>query len=186
MSAGDRGENWADSQFAADAGLILGLDMGPADPYPADRPGGLPWAAASALGRSSLDLATRCVRAVSGWQDHVLSLVQAQSVTKRSIARVISFDNDSLSTVLVIGLLGHDAGDTPAAGGVSAVPQHLLTSLFGAGPLRDISAKARDDLHERIRLLFDEEMLRFAVVVDAAGELDEAAAEQLRRGCCRA
>jgi energy-coupling factor transporter ATP-binding protein EcfA2 len=182
LSAGDRDENWAGSQFAADAGLILGLDMGLARAHggAAGGPEDLPQAAVSALGRSSLDLATRAVRAVSSWQDHVLHLVQAQSVTKRSIARVISFDNDSLSTVLVIGLLASDAGDTTTEG-VSAVPQHLLTSLFGAEPLRDISAKARDDLHERIRLLFDEEMLRFAAIVDATGELDEASPQHLHQ-----
>ena len=94
---------------------------------------------------------------------------------------MISFDEDSLSTVLVIGLLRVDAGATTAAEGVSAVPQHLLTSLFGAGQLRDISAKAREDLHERIALLFDEDMLRFAAVVNAAGELDDEIAQQLRQ-----
>jgi energy-coupling factor transporter ATP-binding protein EcfA2 len=183
LSAGNRDEDWASSQFAADAGLILGLDMGPVRTSggAADEPADLLWEPAAALGRSSPDLATRSVRAVSGWQDHVLHLVQAQSVTKRSIARIISFDEDSLSTVLVIGLLGFDAGATTAAEGVSAVPQHLLTSLFGAGQLRDISAKAREDLHERIALLFDEEMLRFAAVVNAAGELDDEIALQLRQ-----
>jgi energy-coupling factor transporter ATP-binding protein EcfA2 len=180
LSAGDRDESWAGSQFAADAGLILGLDMASADVQEgAEGPGDLP-PAASALGRSSPDLATRSARAVSGWQDQVLALVRAQSVTKRSIARVVSFDNDALSTVLMIGLLGYDVDDAAAAEGVSAVPRHLLTSLFGAGPLRDIGTKARDDLHERIRLLFDEEMLRFAAVVDGAGELDEAIPGQLR------
>ena len=103
-------------------------------------------------------------------------------MTKRSIARLISFDDDSLSTVLVIGLLGSDADATTAAEGVSAVPQHLLTSLFGAGRLRDISAKARNDLHERIALLFDEEMLRFAAVINAAGELDDAIAAAAASG----
>jgi energy-coupling factor transporter ATP-binding protein EcfA2 len=181
LSAGDREENWAGSQFAADAGLFLGLEVGTrrAGGGASDGPEDLPWAAASSLGRSSLDLATRSARSVSSWQDHVLHLVQERSVTKRSIARVISFDNDSLTMVLMMGLLGHEAGGTPAAEGVSAVPQHLLGSLFGAGPLRDIGTKARDDLNERIRLLFDEEMLRFAAVVDAAGELDEALADHL-------
>ncbi len=110
----------------------------------------------------------------------MLHLVQTKNVTKRSIARIISFDNDSLSTVLVIGLLGYSAGDG-AAGGVNAVPQHLLSSLFGAGHLRDISTKAREDLQERIRLLFDEEKMRFAAVVNAAGELDGATAETLQQ-----
>ena len=59
------------------------------------------------------------------------------------------------------------------------MPQLLLTSLFGAGPLREIGAKARADLRERMRRLFDEEMLRFVEVIDSAGELDDAAAVRL-------
>jgi hypothetical protein len=53
--------------------------------------------------------------------------------------------------------------------------------LFGAGPLRDIAAKARADLHDRIGLLLDEEMLRFTQTLDAAGIPDGAAAAQLRQ-----
>ncbi len=207
LSAAESDENWAGSQFAAGAGL-LGLDMGTArgdgdaagesagppwadasagPPWASEGPpwasesAGPPWAGASALGRSSPDLGTRSGDAVGGWQDHVLHLVQTKNVTKRSIARIISFDNDSLSTVLVIGLLGSSAGDGAAAGGVNAVPQHLLNSLFGAGHLRDISTQAREDLQERIRLLFDEEMMRFAAVINAAGQLDGATAEHLQQ-----
>jgi hypothetical protein len=182
LSAAESDENWTASQFAADVGL-LGLDMTAArsDGDSAGEAAGPPWAGPSALGRSSPDLGTRSGDAVSGWQDHVLHLVQTKNVTKRSIARIISFDNDSLSTVLVIGLLGYSAGDGAAAGGVNAVPQHLLSSLFGAGHLRDISTKAREDLQERIRLLFDEEKMRFAAVINAAGELDGATAENLQQ-----
>jgi energy-coupling factor transporter ATP-binding protein EcfA2 len=179
LSAGDREDDWASSQFAADAGLILGLDMGPGGGWaPADGPMAAAGAAA-ALSRSSPDLATRLVRVTSGWQDHMLHMIEAQNVTKRSIARVISFDADSLSTVLLIGLLGYDAGDVATSGGMSAAPQRLLTTLFGAGPLREVTTKARDDLHERIRLLFAEEMLRFGAVIDAVGDLDDTTAERL-------
>ena len=128
------------------------------------------------LARSSADLPTRAVRAVSGWQDHVLRLVQAESVTKRSIARVMSFDDDSLATVLTVAMLSQRDADGEAADGAGAVPQLLLTSLLGAGPLREIRGQARADLRERIRLLFDEEMLRFVEMIDSAGTLDDAAA----------
>ena len=63
------------------------------------------------LARCSADLPTRAARAVSAWQDHVMRLVQAESVTKRSIARVMSFDDDSLSTVLIVAMLGQRDGD---------------------------------------------------------------------------
>ena len=107
-----------------------------------------------------------------------MRLVQAESVTKRSIARVMSFDDESLATVLTVAMLGQRDGDG-AAEGTGAVPQLLLTSLFGAGTVRDIRVRARADLRDRMRRLFDEEMLRFVQVVDSAGELDAAAAVRL-------
>jgi energy-coupling factor transporter ATP-binding protein EcfA2 len=131
------------------------------------------------LSRSSPDLPRRAAQAISTWQDHVMRLVQAENVTKRSIARVVSFDDESLALVVIVGLLGFGAGDSAAPEGTSAVAQELLTSLFGPGPLREISTKARADLQERVGLLFDEEMLRFAELIDAEGTPDESAAVQL-------
>src|SRR5487761_1753637 len=138
-----------------------------------------PVASSLALGRASPDLARRAAQAISSWQDHVMHLVQAENVTKRSIARVVSFDDESLALVVIIGLLGFGAGDAASAEATGAAAQDLLSSLFGPGPLRDIGTKARADLQERVRLLFDEEMLRFAELIDAEGVPDEAAAVEL-------
>jgi energy-coupling factor transporter ATP-binding protein EcfA2 len=179
-AAAQASQSWTGSQFAADAGLIFGTTV---EPIPDDADGVSPAGplrqATLPLAHSSADLQTRAVRAVSSWLDHVMRLVKAESVTKRSIARVMSFDDDSLATVLIVAMLGqHDADGAPAEG-TGAVPQLLLASLFGAGPLREIGAKARADLRERMRRLFDEEMLRFVEVIDSAGELDAAAAVRL-------
>ncbi len=134
---------------------------------------------AAPLARSSPDLTRRSARAISAWQDHVIHLVQAENVTKRSIARVVTFNDESLALVLAVGVLGYGAGDVTVSEGTGAVPQRLLTSLFGAGLLRDIGARARQDLHERISLLFAEEMLRFTAIIDSAGVPDETAATRL-------
>ena len=131
------------------------------------------------LARSSPELARQAAAAISAWQDHVLQLVQAENLTRRSIARVVSFDDESLALVLTIGVLGFGAGDVTVSEGTSAVSQRLLTSLFGTGLLRDIGSRVRMDLHERISVLFDEEMLRFAVIIDSAGVPDEMAVAQL-------
>ena len=174
-------EDWGGSQFAADAGLVF-PGAGGEPPAPGNRdagPDGPLRQAIPVLARASAELPTHAVRAVSGWQDHVLRLVQAESVTKRSIARVMSFDDDSLATVLTVAMLAQREGDGSSADGTGAVPQLLLTSLFGAGPLRDIRARARADLRDRIRRLFDEELLRFIEVIDSAGTLDDAAAIRL-------
>ena len=129
----------------------------------------------AALGRSSPDLATHAARAVSAWQDQVRRLVQAENVTKRSIARVVSLDDDALATVLIVSLLGASEEDT----GPASVPRRLLTSLFGAGPLRDIMARTRADLRHRIKLILDEEMRRFADVINEVGTPDAAASLHL-------
>ncbi|HEY1920918.1 MAG TPA: GTPase [Streptosporangiaceae bacterium] len=184
-----------DSPYADTAAAAARAEVASPEPYrenvgsgdhghdPAVRANGEPILipGAMALSRSSPDLARRAAQAISSWQDHVMHLVQAENVTKRSVARVVSFDDESLALVLTVGLLGFGAGaGTPGDGeGTSAAAHRLLSSLFGPGPLRDISTKAREDLRERIRLLFDEEMLRFAELIDAEGVPDEAAAVQL-------
>ena len=134
---------------------------------------------AAALARSSPDLAGRLAKVISAWQDHVMDLVRAENVTKRSVARMVSFDEESLALVLTIGMLGYGAGGVAVTEGTSAMPQRLLTSLFGAGPLRDLGARARLDLHDKISLLFGEEMRRFTQIISAAGAPDENAAPAL-------
>jgi hypothetical protein len=178
----------AAADAASQAGLapfevLAGLDdfipsgqAGEAQPEPEPEPGPT---GAAALARSSPDLSTRLAKAISAWQDHVMDLVRAENVTKRSVARVVSFDEESLALVLTIGMLGYGAGGVAVTEGTSAVPQRLLTTLFGAGLLRDLGARARLDLHDRIGLLFGEEVRRFTQIINAAGAPDENAAPAL-------
>jgi energy-coupling factor transporter ATP-binding protein EcfA2 len=174
LAAGDDGDAWGGSQFAADAGLIFGLE-----PAEAGAPKDTPEQAAAALGRASADLPTRAARTVSSWQDQVLRMVRAENVTKRSIARLVNFDDESLATVLMIGLLVQKAPGADDEESMIGIPQRLLTSLFGAGPLRDVAKRARADLLDRIILIFDEEMLRFSKIISGAEVPDAGAALQL-------
>ncbi|RMI31623.1 AAA family ATPase [Actinomadura harenae] len=127
----------------------------------------------SGLGEVSPELSRRVSRAVSSWQDHVQELVRTEGVTKRSVAKIVSFDTEALALVLMIGLLGYGTSEVNVEGGTSAVPQRLLKALFGAESLRGMSAKARADLRSRIAMLFDEEGLRFGQALDSAGIPDE-------------
>jgi energy-coupling factor transporter ATP-binding protein EcfA2 len=177
VAAADAASQAALAPFEFPGGLddfIPPGQAGQAQPQPEPGPPG-----AAALARSSPDLATRLAKVISAWQDHVMDLVRAENVTKRSVARVVSFDEESLALVLTIGLLGYGAGDVAVTEGTSAVPQRLLTSLFGAGQLRELGARARLDLHDRVSLLFDEEMRRFTQIINAAGAPDEDAAPAL-------
>jgi energy-coupling factor transporter ATP-binding protein EcfA2 len=136
-------------------------------------------ARATVLEHASPELARRVTRAVSAWQDHVLELVRTDGVTKRSVAKLVSFDEEALSLVLMVGLLAYGTADVAVEGGTSAVPQRLLKALFGAESLRGMGAKARADLRSRIGMLFDEEAIRFGQALDAAGIPDETTAVQL-------
>jgi energy-coupling factor transporter ATP-binding protein EcfA2 len=173
---------------AASDYLALALaDLGLTDKASAREPA--PPADAEALARPSHELPAQARQLVRGWQDRVLELVQAENVTKRSIARVVSFDHEPLALVLMISVLGTRAparaGDGAAGPGVGSPdgagpgPEQLLSSLFGSGQLRDLTNRARQDLHDRVATVFDAELARFSQVIDAAGVPDEGAARQL-------
>ena len=153
----------------ADLGLVsdASTDAGNRDP--------------AALARATAGLADAAAAAVSAWQEHIRGLVKDENVTRRSIARVVSFDEESLALVLTIGVLGSAApagtGRDAAVGGT--VLQQLLESLFGAGLLRDIGARIRLDLRERVGQLFGAEAERFFAIIDSAGVLEDSAASEL-------
>jgi energy-coupling factor transporter ATP-binding protein EcfA2 len=136
------------------------------------------------LSRPTAGLAAAAATAIGSWHDQVLELVRAENVTKRSIARVVSFDDESLALVLTIALFAaaHGGGADAEAGASddpSAAPLRILTSLFGTGLLRDMGARVRQDLRERVRVLFQGEAQRFFEVLDAAGVPDAMAATEL-------
>jgi energy-coupling factor transporter ATP-binding protein EcfA2 len=137
---------------------------------------------AADLARSSGELSRRAAALVSAWLEHVRHLVQAENVTRRSIARVVTFDEEPLALVVTIGVLGYGApAESGPADDASTAPQRLLASLFGAGALRDIGSRARTDLRSRVSALFDGEIARFTAVIDAAGVPDETAAIELHQ-----
>ena len=133
----------------------------------------------AALARATAGLPPLADRAVASWQQHVLRLVRAENVTKRSIARVVSFDEESLALVLSIGVLSYEAPDAAVVDGVNAVPQELLTELFGAGLLREMGARVREDLRERVSGLFEAEARRYFAIIDSAGVPGETVATEL-------
>jgi energy-coupling factor transporter ATP-binding protein EcfA2 len=115
--------------------------------------------------RSSPDLALRAARAVGAWQDHLTRLVDpAPAYT------------DALSLVVLLAMLGQNAPTEPGAASIYTEPRQILTQVLSAATLTEILAKARADLLDRVRLLLDEELVRFVEVIDAAGPCDDVAA----------
>ena len=174
------------------AGQSGGGDPAAADIKAADEIKAADAAHASVFSRSSPDLALRATRAVGAWQDHLTRLAQGEDL--QPAARRISFDEEALSLVVLVAMLGEAApaaagpgtrlaaGVPPAGpegGGVYTEPVRMLTSVFGAVMLTEILAKARADLLDRVRLLLDEELVRFVEVLDAAGACDDVAAIRL-------
>jgi energy-coupling factor transporter ATP-binding protein EcfA2 len=141
-------------------------------------------AQASAFSRSSPDLALRAARAVGAWQDHLARLMEAEET--RSAVRRISFDGEALSLVVLVAMLSEDASGLPPPasaesedGSIYTGPRRMLTSVFGETMLAELLAQARTDLSDRVRLLLDEELVRFVEVIDAAGACDDVAAIRL-------
>jgi energy-coupling factor transporter ATP-binding protein EcfA2 len=141
----------------------------------------------TAFSRSSPDLPLRAARAVGAWQDHLTRLVEAEDV--RPGAKRISFDGESLGLVVLVAMLGEDAPGAVSATGALATedegtsiytePRRLLASVYGTDMLAGILARARADLTHRVRLLLDEEMVRFVEVIESAGPCEDVAAIRL-------
>jgi hypothetical protein len=125
-----------------------------------------------------------------------MRLVQSQNAASRAGARGpgrLDPDSEPLSLLAMIAVLGDsgiratDAAMNNAANGIASgeaadiveVPREVLTRAFGASQVDVLLAKARADLGERVKLLFDEELLRFVAVLDRAGPLDPVAAVRL-------
>ena len=94
------------------AGQSGGGDPADADIKAADVIKAADAAHASVFSRSSPDLALRATRAVGAWQDHLTRLVEGEDL--RPAARRISFDEEALSLVVLVAMLGEAA---PAAAG---------------------------------------------------------------------
>jgi hypothetical protein len=192
------------------AGQSGGGDPADADIRAADVIKAADAAQTSAFSRSSPDLALRATRAIGAWQDHLTRLVEGEDL-RPAAARRISFDEEALSLVVLVAMLGEavPAGTGPARtghpgtvpartglpgtgprpagaavsaeadGGVYTEPRRMLTSVFAGVMVTEILAKARADLMDRVRLLLDEELVRFVEVLNAAGACDDVAAIRL-------
>ncbi|MFF5210651.1 GTPase [Streptosporangium sp. NPDC000396] len=144
------------------------------------RPGvGESLAAAPGLGHASDELLRRAGKTIGGWQEHIIELIRTEGVTKRSVAKLVSFDVESLSLIFTIGLFGYGSAEAEKAADAGGLPQRLVHALLGAESLRTIGAKARSDLRARIGMLFDDETSRYFQVLDGAGIPDESAATHL-------
>jgi hypothetical protein len=135
------------------------------------------------LGRASPDLGKRAEAAVRGWQEYVLDLVRAEGAEKRTTARVASFGVNGAGLLLMLAVFASTGGltgiEVGIAGGTSVLSQKLLEAVFGDQAVRTLTARAREDLRERVRELMETESARFTVLLETI-EPPKGTAEALR------
>jgi hypothetical protein len=107
---------------------------------------------------------------VRAWQEFVFDLVRAEGAGKRSSARLASFGVNGAGLVVMLAVFAHTGGLTGAeavvAGGTSAVAQKVLEAIFGDQAVRELAARARADLLERVGALLAAEAERYRGVVE--------------------
>ena len=107
--------------------------------------------------RAAPDLRLRAARTVAGWQDQ--------------LSRQAGTEAGGLVMAVAMLAEGSAASDSPIEDQATAL---LTPAQSGFDP-----SKARGELEDRIRLLFDEELLGFITLIDAAGPCDDVAAVRL-------
>jgi hypothetical protein len=162
-------------------------------PEQASGTAGLP-AKQGAFDRSAPDLTRRVSRAVSAWQDQLMRLMQSE-VTRWPGGGAVQ-DIAPVTVVTMVAMLGmsrQGGGTFPVArqaasahqtasegkDGIGSVPREVLASVIGNSESEALIARARKDLHQRIGRLLDEELLRFAEVLDEMGPVDAVASVRL-------
>ena len=131
------------------------------------------------LDTASPALAAAIEREVREWQGDVFELVRREGMSKRTTARLASLGVNGAGLTVMLAVFVQTGGLTGAevvvAGGTSAVAQKVLEAIFGDQAVRELAAKARVNLVERVRRVLGEEAGRFhALVAPVAPATDDA------------
>jgi len=139
------------------------------------------------LGRASRALRSKAERAVRDWQQDVLDMVRAAGEDRKSTARYLAYGVNGLGVALMIvvfagGAVSPGAGQTGAvsAEGTAEIGRKLLDAVFGDQAVRDLAARSRAALEQRVDALLDEEEGRYTGVLDVLA-VDAGAPDRLRQ-----
>ena len=117
------------------------------------------------LETASAQLRTSIGAEIRAWQDDILGLVSELGAGKRTTARILALGVNSIGVALMIVIFsqtgGITGGEVAVAGGTAAVSQGLLNAVFGEQAVRDLSAKARSLLLDRVGGLLEIDANRF-------------------------
>jgi hypothetical protein len=137
------------------------------------------------LDAASAELPAVLEREVRDWQRAVFELVRNEGAGKRAAARFASFGVNALGLTVMLAVFVSTGGLTGTeivvAGGTSAAAQKVLEAIFGDQAVRELAARAREDLLRRVRAVLAAEADRYEAVLapllapaDAVTELREA------------
>jgi len=122
------------------------------------------------LGRASKTFRRDAERAMRDWQAAVLDMVRTEGEDKRGTARFLAFGVNGLGVALMIIVFAHTGGLTTAEGGIAAgsavLGQKLLEAVFGDQAVRELAARARQDLERRVAALLASERRRYTDLLD--------------------
>ena len=109
-------------------------------------------------------------REVRAWQRAVFELVRTEGAGKRATARFASLGVNALGLTVMLAVFVSTGGLTGAevvvAGGTSAAAQKVLEAIFGDQAVRELAARAREDLLGRVRAVLDGEAARYEAVLE--------------------
>jgi hypothetical protein len=129
------------------------------------------------LDRASAAFADAAADEVRDWQGHVLELVRTEGADKRTTARFLSFGVNGAGLAVMVAVFAHTGGltggEVAVAGGTSALGQRVLEAVFGDAAVRQLAARAREDLLARVDRLLVAERARFEVLVSEAAPESE-------------
>jgi hypothetical protein len=134
----------------------------------------------AALRAGAPDREARAREAVTAWEEEVARLIEEVGAPRKAQARRRTTILNAVATSAILVLFtmsgGLTGGEVGIAAGASATSQWLLIRMFGEQNLRDLLAAIRSDLHERVRVLADDERAPFVAAIAASAAPAEAVA----------
>jgi hypothetical protein len=130
------------------------------------------------------DLAERVERLVRDWQRALMELVRVEAGEKRAIARVSAYAINGTGLLVMISVFAATSfiptgAEIAVAGGTTVAAQKVLEAIFGDQAVRGLASRAREDLLNRVQVLYAQESARFTDVLAGASP-DPATANRLR------
>lgn len=117
------------------------------------------------LAKASPGLSQDIERMVRDWQGEVLDLVRSEGRDRRTTARIAAYGVNGIGVILMLVAFAHTGGligaEVGIAGGTAVLAQKVLEAIFGDQAVRDMAAKARARLLERVAELYAAEQARF-------------------------